>query len=1092
MSQSLTLSFSGIFTSLSDYQGLPPGACNIADNVESRYKNVAEPRRGFETLPNSAMSGVYLKRISNFPIAGVDRVVGLTSQNNLVYYSGANPWPAIPGDVVTNILPPDPINGKSRFISAGQNLYVTAQDGIRSLSSGPASTMLRAGVPKGLDLSAETNGDLDGFFGTNVVTSTTGKIASGVATITNLNDTSGIEVGQYVTGIEIPATRVIQDITYNSQLFGVLGNAISIAYATGGVAGSEIVTVVGNAITVTMQTGVSTATQISTKILASPAAVALVGLVISGTAGTAQTAVGATLLTGGLDNSIPEGTKVSSVDTSESIIIQTGTTTAGSATVSALASSTGVVAGVLVTGAGIPDGAKVVSISGAGPYSISLDTAAIQTATGVSLTFSTPVVINLDQNAVSTLTSTVVIFYRGSQVAYRMVFGRVENDIDGGSVTRLSAPSTQAIVTNGAYPTNVTVIGTLPKNASNEITFVQLYRSAQTADVDITPLDQYSLVYERKLVASDFISRRVTILDEVPDSLMGISLYTGSDQEGISQANFPPPMAWDVCKFRDFILYGNVTRPSTLSFTILSVSGASGIQIGDTITISGSFLGVGFSEVYTASAAENLASKQFKIYTSGTTSQNISDTADSLIRVINYDEDLPIHAVLISTESDLPGQINLESDNPSYDIFTITASAHVDAYDPSLDDLDSDINTTRNGICISKSGELEAVPALNILNAGDSSSDVLRLIPLRDYVIVLKTDGIYKIQGLTPSGLVVNPFDLTTKIIGADTAVSLNSGVWMLSNQGVVSISDGGVDAKSVPIDDQLNRRIGSYIDNLINCSFAIGYESDRKYILSVPDSDNEYSEVQYCFNYVTSAWTTWSRNFYSGFIHSEDGKLYVGRADPLNFGLSKERKTATYTDYVDEAAANVISAVAGTVVTLDDISDVIAGDVLYQSASLFSPIIAVDLAASTATVQYAVGFTAGAVSILKAYECNIEWKQVFGDNPAFMRQFSEGMFLFKNTRFNAARAGFVTDFSQALENVDLVGSGTGLWGLFSWGDLPWGGTIIPSKIRFYIPQNKQIATYLIPSLKIQQGFSDFKVLGLSISYYPISQESGL
>lgn len=1090
MSQSVNLAVSGIYTSLNDYNGLPPGALDVADNVECRYKNVMEPRRGFEGLADSSMAGVHLKRITNFYIAGVDRVVGLTSDGDLVYYTGVDPWPAIPGDVVSNILPPDSTNGKSRFVTAGQNLYVTAQDGVRSLSTGTSAEMLRAGVPKGLNLEAETNSDSDGFLNNNVVLSTTGTLTNSSAIVTYLADTTGIAVGQYATGTDVDATLVVQDLTYTSVVFGTAGNSTTITYV-GGAALS--VAVVGTAITVTLNTGVSTATLVRAAIIASGAASALVTAVVTGTGGNVQVAAAVTPLAGGLDNTIPIGTTVASITDEATIIIETGSTTAGSTSITALASLTGIVAGVLVSGSGIPDGAKVVSTSGAGPYVVVIDIACFQTATGVSVTFTSPLQVTLDANALKTASGTPISFYTGSQVGYRMVFGRVETDINDGSVTRLGSPSSLAIATNlSPYSTNVIVTGTLPKNSENEITFVQLYRSGQTESIDISPLDQYNLVYERELVAGDFTARVITVTDEVPDSLVGIPLYAGSDREGILQANDPPPMCWDMCKFRDFTLFGNITRPTTLKFTIVSVGSPDGIQAGDTITVSGSFLSVVFSETYTAASSESQVARQFKVYSTGTPSQNIADTANSLIRVINYDDALPVHAILLSTTTDLPGQIIFEADNPSYDTFTVDASAHQDAYDPVLDEVASDLNTINNGIGVSKTGELEAVPTTNLLRAGDTSSNLLRMIPLRDYVIVLKTDGIYKVQGLTPGGLVINPFDLTTKIIGADTAVSLNSGVWMLSNQGVVSISDGGVDAKSVPIDDQLNRLIGSYLDNLVDVAFAVGYESDRKYILCVPDSNNAYAEIEYNFNYVTNAWTTWSRNFYTGFVHSNEGKLYVSRADSTEQGISKERKNANYKDYVDEALENVILSIDVDVITLQDVNNVEAGDILYQSTTLFSPILDVDLINNTVTVQYALSFTAGDVEILKAYACNMTWKQVFGDNPAFMRQFSEGLALFKNTRFNVATASFITDFSPSVAQVELAGTGNGLWGLFPWGELPWGGNIIPSKIRFYIPQDKQIGSYLLPSLQIKQGYSDFKFQGLAISYYNISQEVGI
>lgn len=978
---------------MSDYNGLPQGALDVADNVEIRYRNVLEPRRGFEQLEDSDMTDLYLKRLTNFYVEGEARIIGLNSDGDLVYYDGSDPWPDLPGDVVTGLIAPDSTNAKCRFVSAGQNLYVTSQDGVRSYSSGSDAEVIRAGVPKGLNLAGETNGDEDGFLDYNLVLATTGNITASSSLITNLADTTGIAVGQYVTAT---------------------------------------------------------------------------------------------------DDSIPEGTKVASIDEEATALVETGNTTAGSTSLTNLTSLSGVTAGVIISGTGIQEGTLVVSTSGAGPYTVTMDTAAYQTATGSTITFTSPAVIHLDDDATDTLSDTSISFYTGSQVAYRMVFGRVETDINGSTITRLGSPSAQALVTSTVgHSTNVEVTGTIPKNASSQITFVQLYRSGQTSSTSITPLEQYNLVYEAELTDSDFTNRTITITDDVSDSLVGASLYTGDDQEGSTQANDPPPMCWDMCKFRDFNIYGNVTYPTSMDFTIVSVGSPSGIQSGDEINVSGSFSGISFSETYTAATGEDAANRKFEVVTSGTASQNIADTADSLIRVINYDEDLPVHAILLSSSTDLPGQIYLEADYPSYDTFFVNASAHTSAYDPELSHVESDLNSYNNAIAVSKSGELEAVPATNQFTAGDTSSDLLRVVPLRDYVVVLKTDGIYKIQGITPSGLVVNPFDLTTKIIGADTAVSLNSGVWMLSNQGVVSISDGGVDAKSVPIDNQLNTLIGTYLDNLTQNSFAVGYESDRKYILCVPSGENAYAEIEYNFNYVTSAWTTWSRNFYSGFIHSTDNVLYFSRSDANNQGVCRERKTATYKDYVDEAVSSTIISVDGSTITLDNVEDVDEGDILYQSTTLFSPILSVDLENSTVEVQYELSFTAGSVDILKAYLCEVTWKQVFGDNPAFMRQFSEGVALFKNTRFNEATAKFVTDFSQNVEEVTLEGTGNGLWGLFAWGEIPWGGVTYPSKIRFLVPQSKQIGSYILPTIEIQQGYSDFKLIGLSITFYNISQEDG-
>jgi len=140
-----------------------------------------------------------------------------------------------------------------------------------------------------------------------------------------------------------------------------------------------------------------------------------------------------------------------------------------------------------------------------------------------------------------------------------------------------------------------------------------------------------------------------------------------------------------MCIFKNFALYGNITQPSTLSLTVTAVGPASGVQVGNVITItSGSTTGL-----YTGAVAENAALKQFRIYTAGTASQNITDTVNSLIRVINYDSTVAVHAILVSTTTDLPGQFILESDNP-YGTFTATVSANATAFDPTLTNLTSE------------------------------------------------------------------------------------------------------------------------------------------------------------------------------------------------------------------------------------------------------------------------------------------------------------------------------------------------------------------------------------------------------------------
>jgi hypothetical protein len=104
----------------------------------------------------------------------------------------------------------------------------------------------------------------------------------------------------------IKAAKVIQDLTFTADTAGAAGNAITIAYVTGGTAGSEEVTtsLVNKTISVkiddTPSTG-STATQIKAAIDGNTDAATLVDITVSGTGATVQALQSATALLLGQD-----------------------------------------------------------------------------------------------------------------------------------------------------------------------------------------------------------------------------------------------------------------------------------------------------------------------------------------------------------------------------------------------------------------------------------------------------------------------------------------------------------------------------------------------------------------------------------------------------------------------------------------------------------------------------------------------------------------------------------------------------------------------------------------------------------------------
>lgn len=774
---------------------------------------------------------------------------------------------------------------------------------------------------------------------------------------------------------------------------------------------------------------------------------------------------------------IPAGTTVASVGTSATVLITTGNTTVASNQLTTLAVTTGIAANQFITGNGIPAGTRVVSIVAT---TVTMSQNAFATATGVTVTFSSDPLITMSANATASGSITAT-FSSGSQVGYRVLFGIR----DANNNVIYGYPSQFAAITNNTGGTrNVDVTFTIPAGITTSH-FYQIYRSPQTAGASITPLDDEQLVYEGNPTSGDITNGYVTVTDITPDSLRGAYIYTAVSQEGILQGNEPPPFAKDFCAFNQFAIYANTRSKQRKKFTILSVGSPNGLQVNDTITIAG--------VTYTAKSSETIASAQFAVASTGTPAQNITDTANSLIRVINrYSGNTAVYAFLLSGPTDLPGQILLEEKGTGASSFAITTSGHGTAYSPTLPTSGTSVSsmqdTFKNGILISKSGQPEAVPTTNLLFAGNASNEILRVIPLREYVVILKTDGIYRLTGNTLSTMQVAPFDLTTKLIAPDSAVALSNEVWGFFDQGVCSVADTGVNVRSREIENVLRDLVGAALSTIKTISFAIAYETDRKYILALPDSDGDTScPQQYIFNLFTKAWVRWTRDVTAGFVDPTDDKLYIGNG--FSNTVSFERKTNTFRDFVDEGFAVTITASSVKTVTLVTVSGITIGDVLYQSSSLASVITDIDVGLNTVTVGDLLTWSNGAASILPAVQNVLQWKPLVAGNPVMVRQYSEGSVIFKRTRFSNGTMSFYSDVSQSFESAPLTGTALALWGTFPWGTAPWGGVNRPKSKRFLVPQNKQMASQLSVRLTIRNGYSDWASEGLSISFNPVSQE---
>ena len=662
-----------------------------------------------------------------------------------------------------------------------------------------------------------------------------------------------------------------------------------------------------------------------------------------------------------------------------------------------------------------------------------------------------------------------------TQVAYRVLWG----SRDASNNLYLGTPSQRIVVSNSPGGThNVAMTFTIPSGITTS-DFFQVYRSKESASSTDEPNDELQLVYEKNPSAGEITAKSVTFTDSTPVSLMGASLYTNSSQEGIQESNDEPPFAKDIAVFKNYTFFLNIKTKHKLSIKLLS-AGGTGLVADDTITIN--------SVVFTAKASETIASGYFKVSTGGSASQNISDTAQSLVKVINqYASNTAIYAYYVSGYQDLPGQILLMQRSLGTSSFAVTVS-RAGAWDIGTGTSSND--EYQNGIMWSKSSQPEHVPASHLELVGSKNFEGRRIVALRDSLFILKTDGVFRLTG-SAGKWSIDPLDTSTRIIAPDSAVVVNNQIFCLSDQGIVAISDVGVEVISRPIEDQIADILSESSTKVKKLSFGVAYETDRKYILhTITTADDTYCTQAFVYNTFTKAWTTREKDIKYQFLNIADDKLYI--CNPSDKHVLQERKTLTFTDYIDEEVDgfSVVSSsnydvVLNTTVGLD------VGYLLYSSSTVYSVITAVSPSTNTITVNDIKTWPVGAITVNKVIEGEIEYTAAHLDNPGVMKHFQEAALLFREANFITGTLSFFTDISGGYSDTTIRGSfGGNLWGLFNWGNIPWGGVTRPKPIRVFVTREKSRGEVLLVKLKIANGYAKWSLNGISLQYEFVSERT--
>ncbi len=211
----------------------------------------------------------------------------------------------------------------------------------------------------------------------------------------------------------------------------------------------------------------------------------------------------------------------------------------------------------------------------------------------------------------------------------------------------------------------------------------------------------------------------------------------------------------------------------------------------------------------------------------------------------------------------------------------------------------SDNAINQNRLYFSKAGQPEAVPLVNYIDIGPKDKAIQRILALRDSLIVLKEDGVYVVSGPLAPDFSVRLVDSSALTLAPDTAANLNNLIYVLTTQGVVTVSETGVGVISRNIENKIQEIANNKFDYKLT-SWGVSSESDRCYIIWMPTRLGDSVSTQaYRYNTFTRTWTRWTKPANCGVVNPADDKIYLGDASGRFYTL-QERKNFERQDYAD------------------------------------------------------------------------------------------------------------------------------------------------------------------------------------------------
>ncbi len=561
----------------------------------------------------------------------------------------------------------------------------------------------------------------------------------------------------------------------------------------------------------------------------------------------------------------------------------------------------------------------------------------------------------------------------------------------------------------------------------NGDSFLRVYRSDATPLASDTPSDELFQCYETGFLSvAELAVGYVEFNDVAPEATLDTPLYTNPNTgDGTLAANFRPPIAEDIAYWQDRMWYLNTTEKHSAQLVLIGCGAPDGLQDGDTLTFTPTNPVTLPATVITAKTTPS-SPGEFQLFTDGDPGYNIERTARALVAALNRITTTHAYGYYVSSEDGSPGKLLFQA--PAYELFggdcefTLYSSRST-PWAPQLPTATAPVFpplVSKNNRHAARvySSKLGQPEAVPLLNYEQIDADNHE--GLRIFPLNYRL-LVFKTDGVyfVPTG---GGFQKLSDhvLLAPDSVKRVGDSVYFLSDQGLCVVDDSGVRSASVAIDSTLTElNAETSITDLRERSVGCAYRSMEQYLLWTIEKD-ELDEF--------------SADTAQAFVFARKANGFTR----YNFGV----RAAMVEPEEDKLY----------VAPTDD-------NRLWVERKSLTP-----------ADFYDVGDT--------AIDCSVIFNDFTEQAPATMKLAQQVTYLFKQNSVSEWLATFASEIHPARIEVPMSTTG---WGSFSWGEIPWGGTVLALQRVQPLPEGVANCCQLSVGFEVSVEGTKFQFLGVDI-----------